>query len=229
MAEFTLKKGLKNIFAAEITSDDNEAGTGHGYTTGTPFHLIPAGEMSRTVDSEKEDKYFDNAVFYTTGKEGATDITITGAALRPDALAKINNKDIDTTTGAVVDTGQYRPKYFALGGETDNTDGTKELFWFAKGTFAIPEQNDKTTDNTTDTNGMEITFSAVRTQHLFSVNGVSDTLKKVVIDTTKTALKSNQTWTAQVVTPENLSTICEKITGVNNNAEAKDKNSANSK
>lgn len=204
---FVLKRGLKNVFAAEILTDDN--GT-DGYTTGTPFHLIPAGEMSRTADNEKQDIYYDDSVFATVGRENATEISITGAALRPDALARINNKDVDETTGAVVDSGEFNPKYFALGGEAENLDGTSELFWFAKGTFAIPEQADKTKDNSTDTNGMTLTFSAVKTQHIFNLK--NKPCKRVVIDTSVTELKESQSWTAQVVTPDNLSTVCQKIT-----------------
>jgi len=207
MSEFVLKRGLKNVFAAEILTDNNE--DGGGYTTGNPFHLIPAGEMSRTVDSEKVDIYYDDTVFATVGREAATEVSITGAALRPDLLAAINNKDVDATTGAVVDSGEYSPKYFALGGEAENTDGTTELFWFLKGTFAIPEQADKTKDDTTDTNGMTLTFSAVQTKHVFSLK--NKVAKRVVIDTSITELKSSQSWTAQVVTPDNLSTICQKI------------------
>ena len=210
MSDFVLKRGLRNIFAAEITKDDNEADG--GYVTGTPFHLIPAGEMTRTADSEKADTYFDNVVFFTTGKEGATEVSITGAALRPALLAKINTKTVDTATGAVLDTGEYNPKYFALGGEAENTDGTVELFWFLKGTFSIPEQADKTKDDTTDTNGMTLTYSAIQTQHLFGVNGADKPMKRVVIDTDTTVLKDTQDWTAQVVTPENLSNIVQKKT-----------------
>ncbi len=218
MGEFTLKRGLKNIYAAEIIVDDNESPTSesgtpdHGYVTGTPFHLIPAGEMSRTVDNEKTDTYYDNAVFFTTGKEGATEISITGAALRPEDIAKLNNKYVDQTTGAVLDTGEFRPKYFALGGETNNVDGTSELFWFMKGTFSIPEQSDKTEDDSTDVNGMTLNFSAVRTQHLFEVDDEDKPMKRVVIDTAVSQVKASQDWTAQVVTPENLSTIVQKIT-----------------
>lgn len=209
MSDFVLKRGLKNIYAAEILTDDNESGSGHGYTTGTPFHLIPAGEMTRTVDSEKTDIWYDDTVFATVGQEAATEVQITGAALRPDALAKINNKDVDATTGAVVDSGEFAPKYFALGGEAENLDGTTELFWFMKGTFSIPKQNDKTKDDTTDTNGMQLTFSAVRSQHVFELK--NKVCKRVVIDTSVTELKSSQSWTAQVVTPDNLSTVCQKI------------------
>ncbi len=203
--QFTLKKGLRNIYAAEIIKDDKD-----GIEYGTPFHLIPAGEMSRTVDSEKVDIYFDNSVFDTAGKEGATEISITGAALRPDHLAKILNKDIDAETGAVIDSGDFAPKYYALGGETGNTDGTLELFWFAKGTFTAPEQSDKTTDDSTDTNGMSLTYSAIKTQHIFSKN--NKPCKRVVIDTSVTKVKADGDWTAQVVTPDNISEICEKVT-----------------
>lgn len=205
MSEFVLKRGLKNIFAAEILTDDDS-----GYTTGDPFHLIPAGEMTRTANSEKADTYFDNTVFATVGKEGATEVSITGAALRPELLAVINNKYVDSTTGAIIDTGEFKPKYFALGGESQNTDGTSELFWFAKGTFAIPEQSDKTEDDSTDTNGMTLTYSAIKTQHLFTVNGETKPCKRVVIDTSVSELQASKDWTAQVVTPENLSTIAKK-------------------
>lgn len=208
MSDFTLKRGLSNVFAAEILSD--ESGD-NGYKTGTPFHLIPAGEMSRSASSEKTPVYFDNVVFYQSGSETATEISITGAALRPADLARLNAKHVDPETGAVLDTGEYKEKYFALGGETKNTDGTKELFWFLKGTFAIPEQTDKTEDDSTDTNGMTLAFSAIQTKHLFDVNGEQKPMKRVVIDTKTTKLKADQEWTKQVVTPDNLSTIVEKI------------------
>lgn len=207
MGDFVMKRGLSNIFAAEVLSDGLD-----GIEYGTPFHLIPAGEMSRTADNEKVDTYFDNVVFATIGKEGATEVSITGAALRPEALAKINNKYVDPTTGAVLDTGEFNPKYFALGGEADNTDGTKEYFWFMKGTFAIPEQADKTKDDSTDTNGMSLTYSAVQTQHLFDVDGQKKPMKRVVIDTATTVLNADQSWTKQVATPDNLATIVKKKT-----------------
>jgi phi13 family phage major tail protein len=208
MSDFTLKRGLSNVFAAEILSDENSE---EGYKVGTPLHLIPAGEMSRTASSESTPVFFDNVVFYQSGSESATEISITGAALRPADIARLNAKHVDTETGAVLDTGEYKEKYFALGGETKNTDGTKELFWFMKGTFAIPEQTDKTEDDSTDTNGMTLNFSAIQTKHQFDVGGEKKPMKRVVIDTKTTKLKEDQDWTAQVVTPDNLATIVEKI------------------
>lgn len=208
MSEFTLKRGLSNVYAAEIIADENSE---TGYKTGDPFHLIPAGEMSRTASSEKTNVYYDNVVFYQAGTEGATEISIAGAALRPADLARLNAKHVDSETGAVLDTGEYKEKYFALGGETENTDSTKEMFWFLKGSFAIPEQTDKTKDESTDTNGMTLTYSAIQTAHQFDVGGEKKPMKRVVIDTKTTKLKADQAWTAQVVTPDNLSTIVEKV------------------
>lgn len=206
----TLRRGLENLYAAEILADDNGD---DGYKTGTPFYLIPAGEMSRSVSSESSPVYFDNNVFYNSGTEGATEITITGAAIRPDKIAELLGKHIDSVTGAQIDTGEYTEKYFALGGTTNNVDGSKEMFWFAKGTFSLPSRSDKTQDDSVDTNGDELNFNAVRTQHKFDVGSEKKNLKKVVIDSSVTKIKENNDWYAQVVTPENISTICEKIAG----------------
>lgn len=207
---FTLKRGLSNVYVAEVEKDDNE--TTGGYKTGTPFHLMPAGEMSRSVASDKTVVYFDNVAFYTSGAEGATDINVSGAAIRPNDLAKLLGKNIDDATGAVLDTGEFVEKYWALGAETENTDGTKEMFWFLKGTFSAPEQNDKTKDDSTDTNGMELTYSAVQTTHLFDVGNEKKPMKRVVIDTETTVLKADGSWTKQVVTPDNLSEVVSKKT-----------------
>lgn len=204
--EFKLRRGLKNVYVAEVTNDDN--GT-VGYTTGTPFHLMPAGEMTRTPSSDNQNTWFDDVVFASVGTEGATEITITGASLRADAIARLLGKDVDATTGAVIDSGEYVEKYWALLGEAEGVDGSSELFCFLKGTFTAPAENDKTKDESTDANGMELTFNAIQTTHVFSAK--NKVCKRVVIDTTVTALKSGKSWTDQVVTPDNQATICEKL------------------
>lgn len=204
----TLRRGLEELYAAEILSDDNSE---DGYKTGKPFYLMPAGEMSRAVNRDSSPVYFDNNVFYNSGTEGSTDVTITGASIRPNKIAELLAKHIDSTTGAQIDTGEYTEKYFALGGTTNNVDGTSEKFWFAKGTFSLPSRSDKTKDDSTDTNGDELNFTAIRTQHKFDIGSEKKTLKKVVIDSSVTKVKENADWYAQVVTPDNIATVCEKI------------------
>lgn len=208
---FTLKRGLNNIYAAEVTADNDES-----FTTGTPFHLIPAGEMSVSVDNETTEFYFDNTVFATVGREGGSEITITGAGLRAAAKATLNGKYVDPTTGAVLDDGQFHTKYYALGAEKQNLDGTKELFWFAKGTFKIPDESAKTIDDSTDASGDELTYTAISTVHTFEVDGEAKTHKRVVIDTETTKVKASADWFAQVVTPDNFGDIVEAVSAVVN-------------
>lgn len=204
--EFKLRRGLKNVFAAEVTNDDNST---TGYTTGTPFHLIPAGTMTRTPSADSSNTWFDDVVFATVGTEGATEISIEGASLRADAVARLLGKDVDPTTGAVIDSGEYVEKYWAIGGEAEGIDGSSEFFWFLKGTFTAPEESDRTKDDGTDANGMTLTFNAIQTTHVFTES--EKVCKRVVIDTTTSEVKSDQSWTAQVVTPDNLSTIVQKV------------------
>jgi phi13 family phage major tail protein len=204
----TLRRGLKDLFAAEVLTDDN--GT-DGYTTGTTFYLIPAGEMSRQVSTDKSPVFFDDVVFYTSGKEGETEVSITGASLRQEKIAQLLAKDIDATTGAMIDSGDYKEKYYALGGTTENVDGTEEKFWFAKGTFSLSSRSDKTKDDSTDTNGDELSYNAVRTKHKFTYGGETKPIKKVVIDTLTSRVKANKDWTNQVVTPDNLTEIVERV------------------
>ena len=203
MGKFTLRRGLSEVFAAEVLVDNENT-----YSTGATFHLIPAGRMSRDVNRDVTDNWFDDNVFAQSGTEGATDVAIEGASVRETDLAEILGKDIDSTTGAVLDAGEYVEKYYALGGKTKNIDGTETYFWFMKGTFSVGTQEDKTEDDTTDTNGTTLNFKAIKTIHKFTDG---KRRKKVHIDTYTTQIKSEKTWTAQVVTPDNLATICEKI------------------
>lgn len=202
---FTLKRGLDEIFVAEVTEDSIEA-----FTTGTPFKLIPAGEMSVSVDKDAANYWFDNSVFAIVGREGSSELTISGAGMRPVDVAKITGKEVDAETGAIVDDGVYTEKYWALGARKKNIDGTYELFWFSKGSFAVPDESAKTEGEDTDATGTELTYTAIQTTHKFAKNG--KVCKRVVIDTETTQLNADADWFAQVVTPDNLATVCKKAT-----------------
>lgn len=202
MSDFTLTRGLKNLYYAEVTKDDSTA-----YTVAEPKPLIPAGNLATSVNASTTDTYFDNALFYRAGQEAETTVTIDGAYLRPAQIADLTGKKVDTTTGAIIDDGTYHEKFFAVGAEIGLVDGTKMLVWFLKGTFGYPSETAKTEDATTDTNGMQLVYSAVKTIHTF---GGENGCKRVICDTAVSQLKDQLTWEAQVVTPENASTIIQK-------------------
>lgn len=206
MAEkkFGLLRGLSEIYIDEITDNPEE------YTpAGKPQQLIPAGELKISKSVDKTQIYYDNDMFAEIAKEAPSEMEIVGAAIRAAYLAWLEGKDIDATTGAIMDDGDAHGKYFAISGKKDYTDGTSEYFWFLKCTYGSAEEATKTKDDSTEAAGMTLPFTAYKTQYKFEKNGKG--MKVMRIDTANTALKSDASWTAQVVTPDNIETVCEKV------------------
>lgn len=203
--KFGLLKGLSDIYICEITDTES------GYTpVGTPEKLIPAGEITITKSVEKTATYFDNTLYDEVGSEAATELSIVGAAVRSAFIAWLEGKTVDSTTGGVIDDGEFHNKYFAISGKKDFTDGTSDYFWFLKCSFGGAEESATTKDDTTDSSGMTLPFTAYKTQYKFTSTGKN--AKVVRIDTSTTKIKDAASWTAQVVTPDELSTVCEKVT-----------------
>ena len=201
--KFGLLRGLSDIFICEISDTVDEY-----KMIGTPEKLIPAGEMTISKTVDKAQTYFDNALFAEVGREAPSELSIVGAAVRAAFLAWIEGKTVDSKSGAILDDGDWHNKFYAISGKRKYTDNTEEMFWFNKCSFGGAEETGKTEDDTTDSNGMTLPFTAYKTIHKFT-NG--KTSKVVKIDTSTTKLIEKADWTAQVVTPDNLATICEKI------------------
>ena len=205
--KFGLLRGLSEICIGEI-SDSAEAYT----PAGKPEQLIPAGELKIKKSVDKTQVYFDNALYAEVRKENASEMELVGAAIRAMFNAWLEGKSIDTTTGAIMDDGEAHEKYFAISGKKDYTDGTSEYFWFLKCSYGGAEESTKTKNNSTDSSGMTLPFTAYKTQFKFT-NG-NKAAKVVRIDTSTTKIKADASWTKQVVTPDNLSEVIEKATSV---------------
>ena len=201
--KFGLLRGLSDIYICEIVDTESEY-----KPVGNPEKLIPAGELTISKSFEKAQTYFDNSLFAETGKEAPTELSIVGAAVRAAFLAWIEGKTVDAGTGAVLDDGDWHSKFYAISGKRDYTDGTSEYFWFNKCSFGGAEETGKTEDDSTDSAGMTLPFTAYKTTHKFTNGGNS---KLVRIDTAATKLKADASWIAQVVTPDNIAEICEKV------------------
>ena len=203
--KFGLLRGLSEIFICEITDSPE------GYTPiGTPEQLIPAGELKISKSVDKTQIYYDNAMFAEIAKEAPSEMEVIGAAIRAAFNAWLEGKDIDPTTGAIMDDGDAHVKYFAISGKKDYTDGTSEYFWLLKCTYGGAEEATKTEDDSTDAAGMTLPFTAYKTQYKFTNGGKG--IKVMRIDTAVTKLKADTTWTAQVVTPDNITDLAEKVT-----------------
>lgn len=170
-------RGTDHLVYAEVLTDNNVEG--EGYTTGTVDILAPVAEISKTVETASDTKYYDNKPALTINAEGADTITLTVPALPLKVLASITGKVYDTTTGAFMD-GQATPKYFALGYRLRLTDGTYRYIWRYKGSFAIPDETAATEDAGTDSNNQKLTYTGIMTMHSFTKSGTSE--KALVVD-----------------------------------------------
>lgn len=163
-------RGTDDLYYSEVLYDNNDS-TGAegtlGYVTGTVKRLAPVAEISKSTETASDTKYYDNRAALTINAEGADTITLNIPALDLATLADITGKKIDATTGAFMD-GESVPKYFALGYRLGLTDGTYRYVWRYKGSFAIPDESSQTKNAGTDSNGQELTYTGIMTEHKFT-------------------------------------------------------------
>lgn len=191
-------RGVDNLVYAKVTADDAES-----YTTGAVQDLIPVAEISKSTEASSASKYYDNIPAIVINSEGADEITITGAAIPLNVLADITGKAIDAASGALID-GPGVPPYVAIGYKYGLTDGSEVVYWRLKGKFNLPEAASATEDDGTDSSGQELTYTGVNTNHKFESTG--KTAKGVVMDSRFSTFTDSAVF-AQVVTPDNLSTV----------------------
>lgn len=199
-------RGIDGVVIAEVTGDDNE--DGGGYVTGTVTPLVPAAELSKTVETSSETHYYDNRAAIIIDSEGPDTVSITGAGMLLETLALIAGRHFDKTTGAMIE-GERVTRYFALGYRTKDTAGNYRYVWRYKGTFAVPEDSFKTIDNSTEARGTTLTYTGIHTTHEFQkgkYNGTAwekGTVKALVVDT-GLKLADVSTFFDTVTTPDTL-------------------------
>lgn len=193
-------RGVDNLVAAEVLTDDNES-VGGGYTTGEVFPISGVAEISKTTETSSETKYYDNIPAIVMNSEGSDEITLTCSVPDLATYAKLVGKTIDTTTGAMID-GERDPKYYALGYRFKRTDGTYRYVWRLKGMFAIPDETSATEDDGTDTNNMELTYTGISTTHRFTKT--SKPAKAVVVDDTPESKCDVSEFFSAVTDPDKL-------------------------
>lgn len=169
LGEITEWRGIEGLVCAEVLTDDNEVGVGHGYVTGDVFSIAGVAELSRTTESNNESHFYDNMPAVVISSTGADEVTITASAIPFDVLAAITGQRYDSAKGAFIE-GPRDTKYFAIGYKTKKTNGDEVYVWRLKGTFNIPDSTHATENDGTDANGQEIVFTGISTTHKFTSN-----------------------------------------------------------
>lgn len=171
-------RGCKGLVFAEVTTDDNETGVNHGYITGAVRDLAGLAEVSKTVDTSRVSKYYDNRAAIVVTGEGEDVVTFTASIPSLPVQAAINGRVYDETLKMYIECPIVN-KYYAVGYIIEDTDGVEYYVWRHKGYFIAPEVTSATKDDGTDGNNMSLEFHGVYTAHEFANGGGSG--KKSII------------------------------------------------
>lgn len=171
-------RGCKGLVFAEITNDDNETGSGHGYITGAVQDLAGLAEVSKSVSVSRVSKYYDNYAAMVITGEGEDTVTFTASIPTLPVQAAINGRVYDETLKMYIECPIVN-KYYAVGYIIEDTDGTEYYIWRHKGYFLAPDVTSATQDDGTDGNNMSIEFHGVYTAHEFANGGGSGVASKI--------------------------------------------------
>lgn len=195
-------QGFDELYYAEVTKDDDT-----GFTTGVPKELAPAGELSKSTETQQAVKYYNNVPFLVVSAEGTDTYNLTVPVIPVSQLGELLGKPVDATTGALLDTGEKLSKHFAIGYRLDFTDGSHRYVWRLKGVFSLPNEEAKSRDASPDTNNQQLVFTGMKTRYKFTMpDGKKKNCKAVVVDS-RDELADVESWFDQVITPETLALI----------------------
>lgn len=196
-------RGVDNFHFAEIIRDDSD-----GFVCSAPIH-IPVQEIGKSVDASSEAHYYDNKAMIVVNSESADTISLILAPPSLDILAKLIGKSFDESTGMMIDSPR-KNKYFAISYRTKGTDGEYRYVTRLKGTFSIPEESNKTEDDSSDTSNTEIEFTGIYTEHEFDkgiydgTNWIKSGVKGIVVDS-RYALADVSNFFESIQTPDSVS------------------------
>ena len=196
-------RGIDNLYVAKVTKDDSE-----GYTCDTPVRLSYVAEVAKSTDSASEAHYYDNKAMIVVNSESADKITLTIAPPALEMLSKIIGKSFDAELGMMVDS-ERNNDYYAIMYRSKGTDGQYRYVSSLKGTFNIPEDDNQTENDGTDTTNTSIEFTGIYTEHEFTkgkYNGTAwekGSAKGIVVDT-RYGLADVSKFFDQIQTPDTV-------------------------
>lgn len=171
--EYKEFRGVEGLVIAKLLTDDST-----GITWDTPREWAGVREISKTTERGSATKYYDNIPAIVIQSEGPDEITLACSVVDLEMDAYIDGKTYDAELGAYID-GDAENNYFAIGYKTKDTKGAYRYVWRYKGTIAKGDETFITEDDGTESNGVEYTFTGIKTTHKFTKGGKA---KGIVVD-----------------------------------------------
>ncbi|MDE4542260.1 major tail protein [Thermoanaerobacterium sp. R66] len=188
--------GVDNIYFALVTQDDE-----NGYVAGAPQYLAPVAEISGEAKTDSVTTYYDNKAANNYISEAATELKITVQNVSAQKMAILLGKKYDATSGRVYDSGEANPPDIALGFRFNMGQNGYRYYWFLKGTMSGGAEEASSKADKIDVKNYELTYTAVSTRHEWTIDGESQSIKRVFADTSDPAFDPTG-WFSQVQTPD---------------------------
>lgn len=193
-SEYKSVVGVDQVYIAEVLTD-----TAASYSADTPEYLAPVAEISQKPKTSQDTQYADNRPFDVANAEAETDLEVTITNLPSEMYAKLLGKQFDATTGRLIDMPGV-PPYFALGFRSEKSNSSKRYLWYLKVMFSVPEEAAKTITDKKEPQTVKLIAKAVKTTHEYTVNSVTNGVKRVFGDEDTDAFSATN-WFTQVQVP----------------------------
>ena len=157
--------GVDQVYYALVTTDNESA-----YAAGTPAYLAPIMNVAQAPKVASKTQYADNQPFDVFSTEGETELDVEITGLPHSVEAALTGKVWDAVNDRFYDNGGQAP-YVALGFRAKKSDGNYRYYWFLKGQFAPPSEEQATQADAPDPKSTKLKFTAVRTVYEFDLDG----------------------------------------------------------
>lgn len=142
-----VKDGLKNVYYALLTKDDNT-----GATYGTPKKLGHARKATITKETETVTIYGDNAAVATKTRLKSLGLSIETSNIPLEDQAILLGHSYDSTTGLMTAKGDDSPPYVAIFFEATNFTGGSTFYKMCKGKFTETDEDMSTQEENIEPN-----------------------------------------------------------------------------
>ena len=189
-------RGCSDLVYAPIIKDDVT-----GYETGEVKELAFIKQIGAGQEQSTATVFADNTAIFNTNSAIKFTRTFDCLAIDGKVKAELEGQYTEEGSSLVLSSSSAQPLLVAIGYKVYDTDDTCFYVWCLKGTCSFGEETIITRDDGTDSNGVQMTFSALETVHKFNKNNKTET--QVMLEENDEKYDTT-TFFDQVTTPDTL-------------------------
>lgn len=159
-------RGCSDLVYAQVITDNAEK-----YETGEVKELAFIKQIGAGQEQSTATVFADNTAIFNTNSAIKFTRTFDCLAIDGKVKAELEGQYTEEGSSLVLSSSSAQPLTVAIGYKVYDTDDTCFYVWCLKGTCSFGEETIITRDDGTDSNGVQMTFSALETVHKFAKGG----------------------------------------------------------